>query len=120
MMRIPACPDENTNDLNGKDLRAHVTKDHKVIIGGTELPAYIESGGLRIESGGKHGINRLVVRFLVGDIEIDDEAISDVDIIGERSTLKDAFAREQRAQLELRDAMLHTREVLTELSKANG
>lgn len=119
-MKIPACPDENINDLNGKDLRVHITKDHKVIVGGTELPAYIAVGGLRVECGGKHGVNQLVVRFLVGDIEIDDEAISDVDIIGDRSTLKETFDREQRAQLELRDAMLHTREVLTELSQADG
>ncbi len=37
-----------------------------------------------------------------------------------QTRLKDAFDREQRAQLELRDAMRHTREVLTELRQADG
>jgi hypothetical protein len=87
-MHFPASPDAHINDLNGKDLRVQVTKDHKVFIGGVELPAYIAEGGLRLETGGQHGINQLVVHFLVGDVDIEDEVIGDIDIIGPRSPLK--------------------------------
>lgn len=86
-VRFPARPDESINDLNGKDLRARLTKEHKVFIGGVELPAYIAKGGLRLETGGTHGINQLVVRFLIGDIDIDDEVVGDIDILGPGSPL---------------------------------
>jgi hypothetical protein len=87
-MKFPARPDEHVNDVNGKDLRARLSKDYKVTIGGVELPGFIAKGGLRLETGGKSSINQLVVRFLVGDVEIDDEVIDSIDILGLDSPLK--------------------------------
>ncbi|OBK92391.1 hypothetical protein A5646_03560 [Mycobacterium sp. 1245499.0] len=87
-MKIPAHPDDSFNEVQGKDLRARLTKDHKVFIGDVELPGFIAEGGVCLETGNTGSINQLVVRFLVGDVDIDDEVIGDIDILGSRSPMK--------------------------------
>lgn len=76
-MKFPAKPDDSINDLNGKDLRVRITKDHRVFIGGVELPGLVIEGSLRLETG-RDALNKLEVRFVVGEVEIDDEIIGSV------------------------------------------
>jgi hypothetical protein len=49
-----------------------ITKD-AVIVDGVELPSsVIEKNGVVVKPGGAEGINRLVVTFLVGEVDITD------------------------------------------------
>jgi hypothetical protein len=43
-----------------------------VLIDGISLPGAIEEGGVIVKPGGHRNINRLIVTFLVGDVEVVD------------------------------------------------
>jgi hypothetical protein len=80
MALIPARPDEESNTLAGKDVRCRITKGRKVFIGGVELPGWIAERGLKIEAADKHNLNQLIVRFYVGEIDIDDDVADTVPV----------------------------------------
>jgi hypothetical protein len=87
MPTYPAHPEPKFNDMAGKDVRVEITHDHKVFIGGFELPGWIAGHGVRLEVGDKGNINVLQVRFLVGDVTIDDAVAKTVTVSGTAETV---------------------------------
>lgn len=89
-LSFSAHPNDKCNELAGKDVRVHITKDHKVLIGGVELPGWIAKHGLIFEAGDDKNLNNLVVRFIVGEVNIDHEAAADVEVKAKASALLDS------------------------------
>lgn len=79
-MKFEANPStEDLYERRGMCPPVHLTADRHIIIGNIKIPTeWVELHGITVKAGDTKQINRLVVTFFVGNIEVDDEIISEV------------------------------------------